>query len=160
MAVYGSASNIRQYHLSGGVAAGHPQYQDISLVSDTMIAQGQKFAYDKINSLLRGQFTVPFSVPYPTLIDEYSDTIAAWWIENKRLKHLQSVEENPLNTEYAEAIEHLKEIGKTGQGLEIATATSTAYYTHAGYTPVFDLDGEFDQQLDSDLENRIANDRD
>ena len=157
---YGSAENIRNYHLSGGVLESRDMFVSEDLVSEAMITQGRKFAFNLINSLLRGKYTVPFdTADVDPIIDEDSDTIASWWIENKRLKRLQSVAENPLNTEYAEAKERLEKIGESGQGLSTAVTTSSGYFTHNGFTPVFDVDGEFDQVLDEDLENQIASDR-
>ncbi len=154
---YGSGDDIRNYHLSGGVAVGHPQYQDATKVSPALITKGQKFAYDKINSMLRGRFTVPFVEPFPPLINEYADTIAGWWIQNKRMPHLQAIEDNPLNTEYAEAIKHLEEIAKTGVGLTDTTPKVTrGFHSHQNRTPIFNVDGEFDQQVDSDLEDDIS----
>ncbi len=69
---YGSGDDIRNYHLSGGVAVGSSQYQDATKVSADMVTKGQKFAYNKINSMLRGRFTIPFTDPFPPLINEYS----------------------------------------------------------------------------------------
>ena len=82
------------------------------------------------------------------------------WIQNKRLQHLQSVEANPLNTEYAEAVKRLEKMAETGKGLgEEAPDATTAYFTHNGITPIFDMDDITSQGVDADLESRIADDR-
>ena len=163
MAFYGDSDTIRNDFLSGGVPTGHPQYQNDGKVTDSLIDNGRKYAFEIINSKLRGRFgsAIPFVSGSETeLIKQYSNIIAAWWIQNKRLQHLQNVLENPLNTEYRETLDALDEIAKTGKGIDGLNPTkAAAFHTHANRTPTFDIDNEFDQEPDQDRLDDIADAR-
>ena len=163
MAYYGSATEIRTDFLSGGVRKGHPQYIGEDKVPDSLIDNGRRYAYNYINSILEPSFAS--KIPYasgsePEILKRLADIIAAWWIQNKRLQHLQSLEANPLNTEYAEAVKRLEKMAETGKGLgEDTPDATTAYFTHNGITPIFDMDDITSKGVDADLESRIADDR-
>lgn len=162
MAYYGSGDDVR-YMLSGGVREGHPQYLTEDKLPEDMIEMGRRFAYRKINSILKGTFgdLIPYaSGSEPEILYEYANTISAWWINGKRNQIPKDPEENSFNTEYAEAIEALKEMAKTGKGLDGAVAAETSgYFTHDGYTPIFDLDDVESHVVDGDLEDRISDER-
>jgi|SaaInlLV_10m_DNA_2_1039722.scaffolds.fasta_scaffold28493_3 hypothetical protein len=163
MPYYGDNATIRKDFLSGGVDEGHPQFQTEGLVADALITNGRRYAFETINRILRGRFagSIPFtSGSEEQIIKEYSNIIAAWWIQNQRLQHLINVSENPLNTLYAETIEQLKEIATTGIGLaETTSGKAAAFHTHANRTPTFDIDDEFDQIPDQDRLDDIADAR-
>jgi hypothetical protein len=161
MAYYGSGADIRS-DISGGVREGHQQFLTIEKLTDDLIERGRRFAYRRVNSILEPTFgdVIPYaSGSEPDILFEYSNTIAAWWIQNRRFPD-RSSDENPFNTEYAEAIKDLEEMAKTGKGLgnEAPTKTS-AYFSHSNMTPVFDVDDVKNQDVDSDLLDRIADDR-
>jgi len=163
MAFYGDNATIRKDFLSGGVTTGHPQYQSEAEVDDDLITNGRKYAFEIINSLLRGRFgsAIPFtSGSEAELIKQYSNIIAAWWITNKRYRHLQSVVDNPFQVEYETTIEALKEHAKTGEGIDSVTpAKAAAFFTHNNRIPVFDIDDEFEHVADQDRLDDIADAR-
>ncbi len=163
MAFYGDNATIRLDFLSGGVDKGHPQYQAEGQVLDALITNGRKYAFEVINRILRGRYgsAIPFtSGSEEELIKQYSNIIAAWWIQNNRLPHLQNVIENPLNSMYAETIDDLKEIAKTGKGLaDTAPTKAAAFHTRANRTPIFDVDDPIDQDVDPDLLDDISDAR-
>lgn len=162
MAYYGSGNDIRS-DISGGVREGHGQFLTEEKLTDDLIERGRRFAYRKINSILEPTFgdLIPYtSGSEPDILFEYSNTIAAWFIQNRRFPD-RSTEENPFNTEYAEAIKDLEQMAKTGKGLDAASpAKASAYFTHSNMTPIHDMDDIENHAVDSDLLDRISDDRD
>lgn len=161
MSFYGSASDIRS-DISGGVRLGHEQYLTDEKLTPELIERGRRFAYRRINSMLKPTFgnLIPFaSGSEEDIIFEHSNTIATWFIQNRRFP--DRVDENPFNTEYAEAIKDLEEMAKTGKGLDGAAPKKTSMsFTHNNMTPIFNLDDIKNQDVDSDLLDRISDDRD
>jgi len=122
-------------------------------------------AEELVNSKLAMRYTVPLTGTIPAIVTYITSRIAAY---NILLSEYTGDSENvnewtdkwwdaPMRM-LGDIIERKMKL-VDGDGDELAEET-TIKTSRGDYMPFYDLDGEFDQQLDNDLEDAIENERD
>lgn len=130
-------------------------------VSPAILSRAATMAYNKINAVLSGVYSVPFSATYPPIIVDISDMLTKGIALALSLERGSIALSEDQRTEYQMAVDELREIVSGGMGIVGQTRLSTrgAYHNMEDYRPIFDLDSSLNHRVDVNYLEDVATDR-
>lgn len=153
--LYGSSGDVR-------LELGSPDEVEVSA---SLINTSRQKATRLINTYCKNAYpdNIPFATAadIPLVLDSLANDLSVYFVK-RSLHHGPSPLSDEIKIEYYEnSIKLLEEIrdGKTVIS-ELDDAQGTSIDTNrSGYIPIFDVDGELEQKVDSDLSDDIADER-
>jgi hypothetical protein len=130
-------------------------------VKEKFLNRAAILSYNYINSALNGIYGVPFTGTFPVEIVDISDILTRHWAQALQLKQTIIFERTEATGDLKSALDWLSAIIKGSMSLVGQTRLTTRGPVHTmdGYEPIFHVDDAEFHEPDTDLLDKISDDR-